>query len=580
MRRRVAEVLGAAFLVAAAAAVAIPFRESAMAALRWESLGWDAAHHATVGLDLFDDLARLRLGGALATFFSQHWWSPFFGAVLTPFYALFGRNVSSASLPSFTAFVLTPAAAWLAARRLSGDRGLLESGAGLVLVAVFLLDAPLVVEMSSWPMFESLGGLLALVAWFFFAGRERPGALRAACAFGAALWFLKYHYGVFLLPVFAVVLWRETSPVRAGAKTSLAALLPPRLVAPAFLGAVVLAGVRLALQVRDPHTRFPSVPNVAYALLLFVVLQVVFRWRRAAAAWRALPGPLRIFGTWAVLPIVIWCLIPGNVRAWYNETFLTPPAARARPWEQLAAFGGFLRDEYTSSPIALAVLTAGLVLALAVPGEGAPARRAMACFVLWPVGLMAMSPFPVEARFLGCLLPSVCALSVASLLVVLGRLRPGVRAAAVAVTCAAVLVPAVAGRTAFSRELKLRAPYRYGYAPEDAAFALALEGALHGQSPIFVNTAGMPAVGPTLRLGLRLAHPALAPGDVEVESLSIPRLAGDVRDAGPGPAQVAVEESLSAELEASPGLVVVGRRAGPLVPGGAGRVVVYDVGVK
>jgi len=109
---------------------------------------------------------------------------------------------------------------------------------------------------------------------------------------------------------------------------------------------------------------------------------------------------------------------------------------------------------------------------------------------------------------------------------------------------------------------------------------VALAEALHSQSPIFVNTAGMPPVGPTLRLGLRLAHPALAPADVEVEALSVPRLAAHVRDAGPGPAQVAVEESLSAELEASPGLLVAGAPRGSFVPGGGGRVVVYDVRVK
>ena len=580
MRKWVGEILGAAILVAAAAAVAIPFRQEAMAVLRWETLGWDAAHHATVGLDLFDDMAHLRLGGALATFFSQHWWSPFFGVVLTPFYAFFGRSLSSASLPSFTAFLLTPAAAWLAARRLSGDRGPLSSASGLFLVAVLLLDAPLLVEMSSWPMFESLGGLLALVAWLFFAGRESAGALRVACALGAALWFLKYHYGVFLLPVFAVVLWREARPVRAEARAALDGLLPRRLVAPASLAAVVLAAVRLVLQARDPHTRFPSVPNAAYAFLIFLVLQAALRWRRAAEAWTGLPGPLKTFGTWAVLPIATWCLNPANMRAWYNETFLAPPATRARPLEQLAAFAGFLRDEYTSSPIALAVVAAGLLLAMAVPGEGASTRRAMACFVLWPVGLMAMSPFPVEARFLGCLVPSLCAVSVASMLSVLGRMRPGVRAAAAAATCAAMLVPAVSGRAAFSKDLALRTGYRYGYPPEDAAFAVALEGMLRGQGPIFVNSSGMPPIGPTLRLGLRLSHRELAPTDVEVESLSIPRLAGHMRDAGPRSALVAVEESLAAELEASPGLAVAGRRDGPAVPGGAGRVVVYDVRVK
>src|SRR5512143_1627036 len=204
-RERLVALLGGGLLVALAVATAEPVRTAALAARSVASTGWDAAAHALFGLDLFDDLARLRPGAFLSALLSEHWWPPLFGLVSVPFQALFGPSFAAANLPSAVAFALTPAAAWLLVRRLTGA-GPSASLLALVLVAFLFLRSPMLLEMSTWPMFESLAGLLALLAWLFFADRAAPRPLKAAASPGALPFFLEYHYAFFALATFAAVL--------------------------------------------------------------------------------------------------------------------------------------------------------------------------------------------------------------------------------------------------------------------------------------------------------------------------------------------------------------------------------------
>src|ERR1035437_5434204 len=109
----------AAALAPLALLVALPFRAEAIARTPLTSLGWDAALHATEGLDLFDDLRLIRPLDALGLLASRHWWGPLWALVSAPLQAAFGPSLAAASLPSLVAFVLAPSVAFLLARRLA-----------------------------------------------------------------------------------------------------------------------------------------------------------------------------------------------------------------------------------------------------------------------------------------------------------------------------------------------------------------------------------------------------------------------------------------------------------------------------
>src|SRR5512141_1756747 len=141
-REKVVEGALAAALVPLAFAVALPFRRGAIATQGVFSLGWDAALHATEGLDLVDDLRLVRPLDALGLLLSRHWWGPVWALASAPFQAAFGPSLAAASLPSLVAFVLAPAAAFLLVRRLVPG-GLLAAVWTFILVATLFLRSPM-----------------------------------------------------------------------------------------------------------------------------------------------------------------------------------------------------------------------------------------------------------------------------------------------------------------------------------------------------------------------------------------------------------------------------------------------------
>src|SRR5664280_2877113 len=219
-RKRVVDGAVAAVLALLALVVALPFRAEALHLTPLVSLGWDAALHATEGLDLFDDMRLGRPLDAFSLLVSRHWWGPAWALVSAPFQAAFGPSLAAASLPSLVAFVLAPAVAFLLARRLVPAMGPVSAVLTGLVVAGLFLRSPMLLEISAWPMLESLGGLVALVAFLFFARREEPGARRMAFLAGTLLFLLKYHFGFFVLATLGFVVWREESP---GSKRRLAA---------------------------------------------------------------------------------------------------------------------------------------------------------------------------------------------------------------------------------------------------------------------------------------------------------------------------------------------------------------------
>ncbi len=513
-REEIVDGVLAAALVPLALFVALPFRSEAIARTPVSSLSWDAALHAAEGLDLFDDLRLFRPLDALGLLLGRHWWGPLWALVSAPFQAAFGPSLSAASLPSLAAFVLAPSAAYLLARRLAPG-GLLAAGATWLLVAALFLRSPMLLETSAWPMLESLGGFLALLAWFFF-GRPGRRTQRAAFLAGAALFFLKYHFGFFVLGTFlAVVLVEETPDARRLLGTAVRAFLLRGAGAGILALAAVLASARAILETQGGGARArlaPSVPNVAWgALVLFAVL-FFFRRRAFAEAWRGASSAFRDFALLGLLPPAAWCLDPANVRGWHRQIFQPTQAPEWNPLAKLATFGGFLKGEYTLGAGPASLVLFGLLLALVLPGERT--RRALAAFAAWPVLLMSLDPYPLEPRFLACLVPCLLTGAVAGLAALTARLPERARGPALA--AAAVLLSLSLDPARWRAECAGRSSYAYARGPAEVDAVNAAVATAPPGGPIRLRLPAEPPVWPTVRLVLRLGRRDLAPADVDV----------------------------------------------------------------
>jgi len=516
MRRvRVVEGALAAALVPLALAVALPFRREAIAKQSVFSLGWDAAQHAAEGLDLFDDLRLLRPLDALGLLLSRHWWGPLWALVSAPFQAAFGPSLPAASLPSLVAFVLAPAAAFFLVRRLVPG-GLLSGVAILLLVATLFLRSPMLLETSAWPMLESLGGTLALLAWVLFAWRPGRHAQRAAFLAGAALFLLKYHFGFFVLGTFlAVVLAEETEDARRRLGASARALLLRGAGAGILALAAALAVLRVFLEARRGGSltaRVPSVPNVAWGALVLFALLVISRRRRLSEAWIGASATFRDLVVFGFLPAGAWCLDPANVRGWYRQIFQPADVPERNPLVHLAAYRSFLRDDWTTGAGPALLVLSGLLLALALPGGRT--RRALAVFALWPVLLMSLNAYPAEARFLACLVPALFAAAIAGVSSLAAYLPEKAREPGLAAAALLLFLVFETGRMRAERDA--RAPYRYAYGPAEIAAVNAAVAATSPGGPIRVRLPADPPVWPTVRLALRLSRRDLAPADVDV----------------------------------------------------------------
>ena len=433
-RERLLTLLGGGLLAALALAEGEPVRRAALAVRTVASTGWDAAAHALLGLDLFDNLARLRPGAFLTALVSEHWWPPLFGLVSVPFQILAGPSFAAASLPSAVAFALTPTVAFLLVRRLTGA-GATASLLAFVLVAFLFLRSPMLLEMSTWPMFESLGGLLALVAWLFFADRADPRSLKAAAFFGALLFFLKVHFGFFGLATFAAVLvLDEPRESRRELRRALVDLLvrPIPFAAAGLIAALWIGRVVAEARTPDPPFWLPSRGNLCYAAFLFLLVWGALQPERRRALGAALGPSLSTFVRWGLFAPAVWLLVPGNVRAWYRQTIQNHPDPERNPLRQLAACFSFLRDEYTwnvPDALPLVLVAIGLAAVLAPARDRDRTAAPMAWFAVWPALLMSLNTWRVEARYLGVLVPSLFAVSAAGLLLLFARIRPSARPA-------------------------------------------------------------------------------------------------------------------------------------------------------
>lgn len=522
--RRSLAVLG---LAAAAAWVALPFRRLVLESLRWPDLSWDAASHAVVALDLADHARRLAPLRFVATLLDQHWWPPLWPLLAAPFVALARDPIAGATRPAFLAFVLTPSVAWLLVDRLVGGRlRLLTVG----LTALLFLRSPILLEMSGWSMLETVSGLLATSAFLAFSHRESPRAERLAALLGAALFFVKVHYGAFLLVTLGVAIVLRLDPAaRSNARQEVARLVPPRMVAALGSAAALLLAARAVAERSGSPTRLPSVPNVAWALLLSGVLAALARPGLAAGAWVRLPPELRRFAAWGAGPILLWCLDPANVRGWYRQMVVVP-TVRAGPLEQVASAFAALRDEYLGGSFPCALVCAGLVAAFAI-GEPRGVLRPLAAFAVWPVLTFSLlTAWPFEPRYLGFLAPVLLAAAVAGL----ARLTSSLPLSS---ACGALLLGGLAlarvrSEPGWMAENVARAPYRYRYEPPLARFVESVVRTTPDRDAVFLAIPEETPVGPTIRLGLRLRLRTLAPDDVVVETGGLDRILAAAREHG------------------------------------------------
>lgn len=546
-----------ALLACAALALALPFRARVLAQAEAFHYSWDAALHVLAGLDLWDDVRRGALLSALGRLVTQHWWGPLWALLTAPFHALFGPGLASATLPSLLSFAAAPGAAWLFARRATGTTGLFAAP----FVLVLFLRSPLLLEASAWPMFESTGGFLSLGAWLLFA-RGTDRARRAAYGIAGALFFLKYHYGVFLgatlLLATLAELPRETRR-DLGARLRAWASRPG--VAFALIVVCALGLLRLTAEKLVPGMlRFlPSLSNLAWGTLVLLVLAALLRPRAAASSWRALPRSLRHLALFAAALPSAWLLDPANVRAFWRQIHQDWVANPPGPLENGRALLSFFRDDYVATPWTLPLLALGIAAALAL-GRGA--LRWAALFALWPPLAMCFSAFPVEPRFLGCLLPALDASAAAGLLLLAARVPARARLATVLLLFAALLAPLPSAEPRFRDGLSARVRFPYPNPPAEDRFVAGLVTALpEGDAVVVALPPGL-KLGPTIRLALRLSRRDLPPRNVLAEDDPPARLFEDVP-------RSARRVLLASEGFEPAGFTRVERRAGPPLPDGS-----------
>jgi hypothetical protein len=514
-------------LVSLALWTALPFRRLALSHLSVPTLGWDAASHALVALDFADSLRLLHVGHFLGVILAQHWWPPFHGLVLSAAFLLWERSLASASLLSFLCYVAMPVTGWLLLQRVFPSNAFALWTA--VATALLFLRSPMLVEMSSWSMLESLGGFLGLVGWLAFARREDARWRRSAYLIGTALFFTKYHYGFFLISTFLVcTVIEDGADARRRLWITLRPWLTSRVAKTYACAALFFIVLRLLAEwhgFRKSEIVFlPTVPNVLYAGLVVAVASGLC-WRSSTARiWQACTPRVREICCCTVAPITLWLLIPANLRAWYRQTFQAS-GHRAGLLEQVRAACTFVRNDYVFSEPALLFVVLGLALAIAT------CRRrkilcGMAAYSVWPILLMSLNRFPLEARFFGCLAPTLLVTSIAGWVQAFGsRKRVG---AQIGAWFLLALMGAVYLREErrWEEALQQRATYRYPYPKEETEFVARMIALSDGESPIVISLPADAWVTPTIRLGLRLMAKNRAPEDIVVAKAPLGELLG------------------------------------------------------
>uniref|UniRef100_A0A832I5V6 Glycosyltransferase RgtA/B/C/D-like domain-containing protein n=1 Tax=Eiseniibacteriota bacterium TaxID=2212470 RepID=A0A832I5V6_UNCEI len=409
---RFALVAAPAVLVALAATLAVRARLAGVVRAEPGVPLWDEAAQGFAGLRVALALRHGQALDLLAALNEQVVWPPLHALLLAPAFLLFGpafETPARATTWLFAAMALGAfAAAAFAARPgappagapAPGDarRLLLPLAAASATLAATLLS-PAARAFGTLGMLEVPGAALALAAYCAAAlegdpaRARRRGALAGALA--AALFLLKYNYGLLWLAPLAAVEWsRLPAPYRAAWRARAAAWiargawrrpLPLVFLAWGALIASIAATGGWAVEAFGVRVSMRSWGNPAYGLLLAAVAAALVSWARRRAAWRAawreLPPRTRALAAWAGLPILAWLLAPYPNRVKALAGFVANRATDPAPLslDGLLYYPRAFAEHYAPEP---ALGGAALVLALVPPRRGAPAAARLAWWAL------------------------------------------------------------------------------------------------------------------------------------------------------------------------------------------------------
>ncbi|HKC24279.1 MAG TPA: hypothetical protein VKF32_06035, partial [Thermoanaerobaculia bacterium] len=233
----------------------------------------------------------------------------------------------------------------------------------------------------------------------------------------------------------------------------------------------------------------------------------------AAEAWSSLDPEARDFLAFTAAPPALWLLDPANMRGFCNQFLLQSPPSPAGPVAQWRALGVQIPREYVPDPFLLSLFAAGLAAAFLSKGT----LRAMAAHAVWPVALMPLSPCPVEARFLGSLMPLAMTASACGAAAFLARAPAPMRRVAYGSAALALALGAWRTEARFREDVRTRVAYRYPHTPDEVRFLKEMEGATTGTLPIYVALPDDVPLSPTLRLVYRLRFRDLPPDAVNVD---------------------------------------------------------------
>jgi hypothetical protein len=349
---------------------------------------WDEAAQGFTGLELADAMRHARLIEWLSVLNRQVVWPFVHGLMLAPWFLVLGNGFDTPARMSVALFLSAALLAFGAGLALHPVRG---AWAGAI-AATLLLVAPLYHLFATLGMIETAGAfLLALNLALHARCAGRPasrGALIAAGASTAALFLLKYNYGLMWLAPLAAHEWLLIEPrARTAGRARFASWLRAggwlrpmplgvALWAVALLAILVTGGFEFALGGRRVSVR--SAGNPAYALLLVLIAWLAAsiardpaRWRRR---WSAIEERHRVWLLTIAAPLLAWLAIPYPNRVKALAGFVVNRASGPEPWSLagLAYYPRAFAMDYSPSP---ALGWAVLALSVVPPPRSRPAAR-------------------------------------------------------------------------------------------------------------------------------------------------------------------------------------------------------------
>lgn len=296
---------------------------------RWNALSHDRNGHYAYGLNMGLALRE----GNLPRFFTQlergKVWPPVHGLLVAAVVAVAGPDHRLAVLPSLSGWFLTVVFGFLAARRLLPSLG--AGNLAGALTVTFIAASPAHRMYATDVMLESLGaGLSMLTLYLYLRTVQTPVERRRCSALAIALtvlFFEKYNYwGLVVLALAGDQLiceWRRNLGWLQGMRDwPWRSWLARQWREPLNYLFVALAVAVTVVQLRGPTafellgrrvSIYPphNLATMAYAVLLWRVIQEMVRRRPAVMAWLGIPGRHLLLGH--LLPVSVSFLLPGRL---------------------------------------------------------------------------------------------------------------------------------------------------------------------------------------------------------------------------------------------------------------------------